>query len=180
MHRTAEAVSFGLGVHRSPVRRRIFEWLITPVSWYSFCQPQKDQPTWCCFNDTTGVQTQDPKIFHQPPKSLSQHQAYSSTKLCHNPSHNFFSDIVLYIVVGPISQWWRIISKIIRSRFVSSPKSNQFVLVTHPTFPPNIVWIRHNSLRYPDSETDIQGWKSLSSLGGGGNESSSLLVIFNG
>ena len=54
-------------LHATPWRGR--QWLITAVSWYSFCQPQKDdrlsQPTLCYFNSMTGAQTQDPKMFNQ-------------------------------------------------------------------------------------------------------------------
>ena len=43
----------------SPLQHRMLEWLITPVIWYSFCQPQKDdlsQPSWCYFNGATAAQ----------------------------------------------------------------------------------------------------------------------------
>ena len=64
---------------RLPLRHRILEWLITTVSWYSFCWPWKDdrlsQPTWCYFNGRTGARTHDSNILSQPPWLLSQHQA---------------------------------------------------------------------------------------------------------
>ena len=45
------------------------------------------------------------------------------------------------IILSPITQWWRITFKILRSGSWSSPKSDQFVLVTHPTWPPSFIRI---------------------------------------
>ena len=57
----------------------------------------------------------------------------------------YIFEISCYIIVfGPISQWWRItlkIKKILIPRFGFSPKSNQFVVVRHPTCPPRFVRI---------------------------------------
>ena len=90
---------------------------------------------------------------------------------------------LLYIVFGPISQWWRITWKIKKkSRFRiwirSSPKSNQFVHVTHPTY----AWcwlggqggwlgILGSWVRAPlATESTPEGWLSLSSFRGRRNE----------
>ena len=60
-----------------------------------------------------------------------------SIKCCANPSITLW-DIVLHIIFGSITQWWRITEK---NSIRSSPKSNEIVLVTHPTCPPNFVQI---------------------------------------
>ena len=64
----------------------------------------------------------------------------SSTKFCHNSSTTFW-DIVLCIVFGPISQWWRITKKTYNTWIWIFTKSNQFVLATHLTCPTNSVRI---------------------------------------
>ena len=83
------------------------------------------------------------RIFTKIESIRRGHTPNMSTKFRPNPSTTFW-DIVLYIVFGPISQWWRITLKIlvVGSGSGSSPKSNQFVLVTHPTCPPSFVRIR--------------------------------------
>ena len=80
-----------------------------------------------------------------------------STKFHPNPSTTFW-DIVLYIVFGPISQWWRITLKIqvVGSGYRSSTKSNQFVLVTHPTFTPNVIRIRQQLFEISCTQTNRQ------------------------
>ena len=47
------------------------------------------------------------RIFTKIETILPCHTPNLSTKFCSNPSTTFW-DIVLYIVFGPISQWWRI------------------------------------------------------------------------
>ena len=64
-----------------------------------------------------------------------------STKFHLNPSTTFW-DIVLSIIFGPISQWWSIIRKILVVGSGSTPKSNLFVLVSHPTCPQSFIRIR--------------------------------------
>ena len=53
---------------------------IIPASWYSFCQPQKDdrlsQPHLILIQKPSGIWTQDLRIPSPPPQQLSQHQAY--------------------------------------------------------------------------------------------------------
>ena len=78
------------------------------------------------------------RIFTKIETILPCHTPNLSTKFHPNPSTTFW-DIMIYIIFGPISQWWRITEKIIRSR--SSPRLNQFLLVTHPTCPPSFAWI---------------------------------------
>ena len=63
----------------------------------------------------------------------------SSTKFRHNPSTTFWN-VVLFLIFGIISQLWRITLKILVSVSGSSPKSNQFVRITHPTCPSSFVW----------------------------------------
>ena len=70
-----------------------------------------------------------------------------------------------------ISYWWRTthlsmvknnFKKIMypdRSGCVSLPKSNIFLLVTHPTCPLSFIRIRSNVLRYSCTQSDRQGWK---------------------
>ena len=70
------------------------------------------------------------------------------------PTH--FSNIMLYIVFGPITQWWRITEKIVVSRSWSSPKSNQFLLVTHATSPQNFIRIRPQLFKISCTQTDRQ------------------------
>ena len=74
-----------------------------------------------------------------------------------NPSTTFW-DTVLYIVFGPISQWWRITEIILvaSSRSRSSPNSNQFVRVTHPTCPPNFIRIRPQLFEISCTQKDRQ------------------------
>ena len=64
------------------------------------------------------------------------------TKFRLNPS-TIFWDIVLYILFGLTSQWWRITLKIpvAGSESGSSPKSNQLVLVTQRTRTQNFIQI---------------------------------------
>ena len=80
-----------------------------------------------------------------------------STKFRPNPSTTFW-DIVLHIVFGPISQWWRITLKIqgVGSVSGSSSKSNQFVLVTHPTCPENFIQIRPQPFEISCTQTNRQ------------------------
>jgi len=59
----------------------------------------------------------------------SRHLTNPSTWFCGKMPTTFWN-IMLHIVFGPISQWWRIIKKKILGA-IPSPKSNQFVLVTH-------------------------------------------------
>ena len=70
------------------------------------------------------------------------HTPNLSAKFHPNPSTMSW-DIMLYILFAPISQWWRITLKIlvVRSGSGSSPKSNRFVVVTHPTCPPSFIQI---------------------------------------
>ena len=69
-----------------------------------------------------------------------------------------FWDIVLYIVYGPTSQWWRITFKIlvVGSGYGSSPKSTQFVLVTHPTCPQNFSQIPQQFFEISYTQTNRQ------------------------
>ena len=64
-----------------------------------------------------------------------------------NPSVTFW-DIVVSIVFVLISQWWRITWKFLGSGcgFRFSAKSNQLVLVAHPTCPPSFVGIHPQPL----------------------------------
>ena len=91
-----------------------------------------------------------------------------STKFHPNPSTTFWG-IVLYIVFGPISQRWRITLQILvtGSGSVSSPKSNQFILVTHWTCPQ----------LFEISCTQRQRCENMTSFafGGGGNNTTSHL-----
>ena len=70
----------------------------------------------------------------------------SHTQLVHQVSsesvHNVLRYRAIYYFI-PFSQWWRT-TKIIRSGsgFRSSPKLNQFVVVTHPACPPSFIRIR--------------------------------------
>ena len=49
-----------------------------------------------------------------------------------------------------------------RSGFGSSPKSNQFVLVTHRTCPPNFIWIRSQLSPHHTMSTIYHFWPYLS------------------
>ena len=82
------------------------------------------------------------RIFNKMESVLPCHTPNVSTKFHPNLSTTFW-DIVLYIIFGPISQWWRITLKILTvgSGSGSSPKSNQFVLVTHRTSAQNFIRI---------------------------------------
>ena len=100
-----------------------------------------------------------------------------STKFRSNPSTTFW-DIMLYIVFGPISQWWRITWKILKSRtasgFRSPPKSNQLVLLTHPTCPQNCIQIRLQLFEISCTQTNKQTERcenitSFTFCGGGNN-----------
>ena len=83
------------------------------------------------------------RIFIKIQSILPCHTPNLSIKFRPNPSTTYW-DTVLYIVFGTFSQWWRITLKIqqVRSGSRSSPKSNQFTLVTHPTCPQNFIQIR--------------------------------------
>ena len=71
-----------------------------------------------------------------------------------SPIH--FWDIMLSLVFDPISQWWRITEKILVVRSGSSPKSNHFVLVTHPTCPPSFIWIHSQLFEISCTQTNKQ------------------------
>ena len=74
--------------------------------------------------------------------ACSCHLPNSSTKFCHYPSTTFCNIMILYWFwphLSVVKNQLKI--KILVSRSGSSPESNQFVLVTHPTCPPNFVRI---------------------------------------
>ena len=87
-----------------------------------------------------------------PDLDLDLHQNWINSSLSHTQHvhqvssesvHNFW-DIVLSIIFGPMSQWWRTTLEIlvVGSGSRSSPKSNQFVLVTHQTCPQSFIRIQ--------------------------------------
>ena len=80
-----------------------------------------------------------------------------------NALYRVWTQWILDVVFGPISQWWRITLKILVARSGSSPKCNQFILVTHPTSPQNFIQIHPQlfeiSCTQTDKQTDRQGWK---------------------
>ena len=87
-----------------------------------------------------------------PPHSGIIRIFLSSIQLIHQvlskSVHNFLRYHAIY-------SFWPYLSmvknhlKIIISRSGSSPKSNQFIIVTHPTCPPNFVQTCPHLLRYP-------------------------------
>ena len=95
------------------------------------------------------------RIFTKIESNRPCHTPNLSTKFRPNPFQTFW-DIVLYIVFGPISQWWRITFKIRVVRSRSSPISNQFVLVTHRTCPQNFIRICTQLFKISCTQTNKQ------------------------
>ena len=114
------------------------------------------------------------RIFTKIESFLSCHKPNMSTKFRPNPSTTFW-DIVLYILFGPISQWWRITLTILvvgsGSGSRSLPKSNRFVLVTHRTCPPNFIQIRPHLFEISCTQTNTKRGENITSFtfGGGSN-----------
>ena len=97
------------------------------------------------------------RIFTNIEAILPCHTPNMSTKFPPIPETTFW-DIVLHIIFGPISQWWRITWKIfvVASESGSSPKSNQFLLVIHPTFPQDYIQIRAQLFEISCTQTNKQ------------------------
>ena len=109
-------------------------------------------------------------IFTKIEAILPCHTPNMSTKFHPNPFTTFW-DIVLYISFVLSLNGEESMKKILvfGSGLGSSPKSNQFVLVTHPTCPPNFIQIHPPLLEISCTQTDRQEWKhNPSTFGAGG------------
>ena len=103
------------------------------------------------------------RIFPKIESLLPCHTPNMSTKFHRNPSTTFW-DIVLYISLALSLNVEESLKKIIGSGFGSSPKLNQFFLVTHPTYPQNFICIRQQlseiSCTQTAKQTDRKGVKT--------------------
>ena len=97
-------------------------------------------------------------IFTRIESILPCHTPNMSTKFRPNPSTTFWN-IVLYVIFGHISQWWRITLKIlvVGSGYGSSPKIDSVrPCHTHPTCPQHFIRIRPQLFEISCTKTNKQ------------------------
>ena len=125
------------------------------ISWYISVWPE----LWMVKNDLKYSRNRiQNRIFTKIKAFFEGHPFTLSTKFHPNPSTTSW-DIMLHMVFGPISQWWRITQKLIVVGFGSrsSPTSNQILRVTHRSWPQNLIQIRPQLFEISwKSQTDKQ------------------------
>ena len=112
------------------------------------------------------------RIFTKIESIIRCHISNKSTKFRPNPSPTFW-DIVLYIVFGPISQWWNFTWKKFSCRDSDIHRNLNSSSLSHSTYPPNFIRIRPQLFEISCTQTNKQTERGENitsfTFGGGGN-----------